>query len=117
MSENTQGGTLWTQSTFDSLFAALDRPGNEAELREMVGSLKEKGYSVEAIANRAKRALGPQGAVRIRELAGGARAAISRPRRRYRVNRFKRMRNRAREVWEQLDDFCHRFTSRFERRS
>ena len=109
MSENTlTGGTLWSQSMFDSLFVALRREVSDARLANLLGDLQRKGYGVDAVSVRVMKALGPEAAVRVRRLGTLAPSAPSAPRARYRMTRMRRLRIWVRDARDSVQDACER---------
>jgi hypothetical protein len=105
MNENTQPRTLWSQSMFDALLIALRRQQSDDRVHMLIGDLRAKGYSLDVIATKVVKALGPRAAARVHQLAA-APGKAPRPKARpaYRLSRRKRLRNVLRRAQEGVED-------------
>jgi hypothetical protein len=106
MNEDTQSGTLWSQSMFDALVVSLRRQQGDDRVKELIADLRRKGYSIDVITSKVVKALGPKAASRVQKLAGGARApaAPARSSQPYRVSRGRRLKLWMRDAQDSLED-------------
>jgi hypothetical protein len=89
---------------FDALVVSLRRQQGDERVKELIVDLRRKGYSIDIIATKVVKALGPKAATRVQKLAGVAAPAAQRQGQGYRLTRSRRLKLWMRDAQDNLED-------------
>ena len=75
--EGTEIKTMWSESLLETLYVALRKDKEDALVQEIIVDLRAKDYDDEYLINKVKKKVGPNAAVRIKNLLQGKKTSGS----------------------------------------